>query len=220
MRLNGRTKDLNPKTMRLKRGYIRVRARDDFTAMVWRDKRDVCLLPNIHDPPREGNYVSRWTRKTAFLANYDRHMGHVDNADRMVNNYTANCRTWPWIKKLFFYLLDLAIHNSYILLSSHGGKKIWPRDFRFTPIREVLVRTGYEPWPSMPVRRPAPTSTNIGNWARHNKHRPGRSPTKRRCRLCSARDMTWTEMFRCVECDVALCVDRNGFTDFHTKNNL
>ena len=53
---NGRTKGLNPKTMRMKRGDIRVRTRDDLTAMVWRDKRDVCLLTNIHDPPREGNY--------------------------------------------------------------------------------------------------------------------------------------------------------------------
>ena len=27
-----------------------------MTAVVWKDKRDVCLLTNIHDPPREGNY--------------------------------------------------------------------------------------------------------------------------------------------------------------------
>jgi len=49
-------KDLKPKTLRLKRGDIRVRNRGDLTAVVWKDERDVCLLTNIHDPPTEGNY--------------------------------------------------------------------------------------------------------------------------------------------------------------------
>ena len=52
----GMPKDLKPKTLRLNRGDIRVRTRGDMTAVVWKDKRDVCLLTNIHDPPREGNY--------------------------------------------------------------------------------------------------------------------------------------------------------------------
>jgi hypothetical protein len=46
-------KDLKPKTLRLKRGEIRVRTRDDMIAVVWKDKRDMCL----HDPPRERNIV-------------------------------------------------------------------------------------------------------------------------------------------------------------------
>jgi len=49
-------KDLKPKTLRLKRGDIQVQTKGDLTAVVWKDKRDVCLLTNIHDPPREGNY--------------------------------------------------------------------------------------------------------------------------------------------------------------------
>jgi len=34
-------KDLKLKTLRLKRGDIRVRTRGDMTAVVWRDKTDV-----------------------------------------------------------------------------------------------------------------------------------------------------------------------------------
>jgi len=37
-------KDLKPKTLRLKRGDIQVRTRGDLMAVVWKDKRDVCLL--------------------------------------------------------------------------------------------------------------------------------------------------------------------------------
>jgi len=107
-------KDLKPKTLRLKRGDIRLRTRGDLMAVVWKDKRDVCLLTNIHDPPREGSYCDehRNAIKPAIVVDYNHHMGHVDNADRMANSYTASCRTWKWTKKLFFHLLDLAIVNS------------------------------------------------------------------------------------------------------------
>jgi len=118
-------KDLKPQTLRLKHGDIRVRTRDDVTAVVWRDKRDMCLLINIHDPPREGNYHDehRNAIKLVIVADYNHHMEHVDNADRMANSYTASHRTWKCTKKLFFHLLDLATLNSYILLSSCSGKK-------------------------------------------------------------------------------------------------
>jgi len=148
-------------------------------------------------------------------------MGHVDNTDRMANSYTASRRTWKWTKKLFFHLLDPAIVNSYILLSSRGGKKISHRDFRLTLIREMLAHSGYEPQPSMPVGRPAQTSTNIRRLDTcHNKHWTARNPTQRCCRVCSARGVTRSVKFKCVKCDVALCVDRNCFADYHTKDNL
>ena len=148
------------------------------------------------------------------MADYNRHMEHVDNTDRMANSYTASRRTWKWAKKLFFHLLDLTIVNSCILLSSCGGKKISHRDFRPILIREMLARSGNEPRPSMPVGRPAQTSTNIGRLdTRHNKHWPARNPTQRRCRVSSARSMTRSVKFKCVKCDVALCVERNCFAD-------
>jgi len=87
-------------------------------------------------------------------------------------------------QKNSFHLLDLAIVNSYILLSSCGGKKISHRDFRLTLIREMLAWSGHEPRPSMSVGQPASASYNTGRLdTRDNKHWPGRSNTKRRCRV-------------------------------------
>ena len=84
------------------------------------------MLTNIHDPPSEGNFWDEHGNaiKPAIVADYNRHMGYVDKADRMANSYTASRRTWKWTKKLFFHLLDIAVLNSYILLSTCGGKKI------------------------------------------------------------------------------------------------
>ena len=114
----------------------------------------MCLLTSIH-----GNYCDehRIAIKPAVVADYNHHMGHVDDSDRMANSYTASRRTWKWTKKLFFHLLDLAIVNSYILISSCGGKKISHRDFHLTLIREMLAQSGHEPRPFMPVGRPAPS---------------------------------------------------------------
>jgi hypothetical protein len=81
-------KDLKPKTLRLKIGDIRERTRGDLAAVVWKDKRDVCLLTNIHDPPIEGNYRDEHGNaiKPAIVADYKHHMRHVVNADRVTNS--------------------------------------------------------------------------------------------------------------------------------------
>jgi len=88
--------------------------------------QDRHLPADIHDPPTEGDYCDEHVDaiKPSIVADYNRHMGHVDNTDRVANSYAASRRTWKWTKKLFFHLLDLAIVNSYIILSSCGGKKI------------------------------------------------------------------------------------------------
>jgi len=153
----GMPKDLKPKTLRLKHGDIRVRTKGDLTAVVWKDKRDVCLLINIHET-REGNYRDEHGNaiKPAIVADYNRHMGHVDNTGRV------------------------AIVNSSILLSLCGGKKISHRYLHLTLIKEMLEQSGHEPRPSMPVGRTAPASTNIRRLdTRHSKRRPGRNPKHR-----------------------------------------
>jgi len=116
------------------------------------------MLTNIHDPPSEGNFRDEHVNaiKPAIVADYNRHMGYVDKADRMANSYMASHRTWKWTKKLFFHLLDMTILNSYISLSTCGGKKISHREFRLTLVREMLARAGHEPRPSRAVGRTCP----------------------------------------------------------------
>jgi len=90
-------------TLRLQRGDIRVRTRGDLTAVVWRDKRDVCLLTNIHDPSREGSYRNEHgnARKPTIVADYNRQIGHVDNADRMAKSHTVSRRILSGEKSVF-----------------------------------------------------------------------------------------------------------------------
>jgi hypothetical protein len=100
----GLPQELRNRKLGLKKGDIRVRVRGDMTMLVWKDKRDVYMLTNIHGPPAEGNFCDehRNAIKPAIIADYNMHMGYVDKADRMTNSYSISRRTWKWTKKLFF----------------------------------------------------------------------------------------------------------------------
>jgi hypothetical protein len=41
---------------KLKREDFRAATSSDLTAMIWKEKRDVYILPNMHSPPAEGNF--------------------------------------------------------------------------------------------------------------------------------------------------------------------
>ena len=60
----GIPQDLKPKTTKLKRGDIHIRTRADLTAILWRDKRDLCMLTNIHNAPAEGNFCNERGKAT------------------------------------------------------------------------------------------------------------------------------------------------------------
>jgi hypothetical protein len=121
----GMPQDLKRKTAKLKMRDICVRTRADFTTILWREKRDLCMLSNIHNTPAESNFCTERVKATKpqTVMDYKHHMGYVDKVDRMANSYSISRRTFKWAKKLFFCLLDLAILNSYILHSSCGVRR-------------------------------------------------------------------------------------------------
>ena len=108
-----------------------MKTRGDLTAIQWMDKRDICMLTNIHDLPQEGNFLDEQGNaiNPESLEDYNHHMCYVDKGDRTANSYSVSCEIWKWTKNLFFHLFNMTILNSYILLSSCGGKKISHRDF-------------------------------------------------------------------------------------------
>jgi hypothetical protein len=109
----------NPRQIRVKHGDIRIRTRVNLAAVVWRNKRDVCFLTNIHNPSKEGNYCNelRNVIKPAVVADYNCLMGHVYNSDRMANTYIASRQTWKWTKETFstFWTWPLSTVTSFYL---------------------------------------------------------------------------------------------------------
>jgi hypothetical protein len=72
----------------------------------------------MHSLPLEGNFCDEHGKamQPAMIQNYNRHVRYVDKYDRMIKSYSIS----RWTKKPFFYLLDLTIRNSFIILASRG----------------------------------------------------------------------------------------------------
>jgi len=136
-------RDFGPKQVKLKRGNVRVRTRVGSTALVWKGRREVYMLPNMDPLPAEGNFCDENNRpvKPHIVEWYNQHMGYVDNSDRMATSYWMGRRTLKWTTKLFFHLLDLTVLNSRILLYSCGAKYIH-RDFRLLLVRNLIQEAG------------------------------------------------------------------------------
>jgi len=101
------------------------------------------LYANMDPPPAEGNFCeeSNCPVKPHIMEQCNRHMGYIDNSDRMANSYSMSRRTFKWTMKLFFHLLDQTVLNRWILLSSCGAKYTH-QDFRLLLVRNLIEAAG------------------------------------------------------------------------------
>jgi hypothetical protein len=141
----GMPKDIGPKSLKMKKGDIVTRVRGNLRAVRWKDKRDVYILTNMHDPPVEGNFSdeSGCAIKPTVVEDYNTYMGFVDKSDRMVNSYGISRRTWKWTKKLFFHLTDMAILNAFLIRKLCGGK-MTHKNFREVLVQKLIIHSHEE----------------------------------------------------------------------------
>ena len=94
--------------------------------MTWMDKRPVKVLSTCHTTDtniitrrrknRGGNPFEQISKPQAVI-DYNKYMGGVDKIGQMLSYYPTVRRTIKWPKKLFFWLVELVIHNSLIILN-------------------------------------------------------------------------------------------------------
>jgi hypothetical protein len=118
-----------------------------------------------------------------------------------------------------YFSLDLAILNSWILLSTCGAKYS-QRDFRFLLVRNMIDEAGKLGCHRHPMAgRPSPAATKLDRLQlRHSQQWPGKG-NMQRCRVCSERGVRKRSNYRSVQCKVGLCV-YPCFQDYRTKLNL
>jgi hypothetical protein len=60
--------------------------------MIWKDKRDINMLTNLHYPPGEGNFYDEHvnTLKLAIVQDYNRRMVYVGKRYCMTNSLSAD----------------------------------------------------------------------------------------------------------------------------------
>lgn len=58
-------------------------------------------------------------QKPTAIINYTAKMGAVDRADHLCTSYNFARKSLKWWHKLFFWLLEVSVINSYILYNAH-----------------------------------------------------------------------------------------------------
>jgi len=102
-------------------------ANDQAMVLCWQDKRPVIMLSTYHDNDvqtvqrrsgKAGNSNQPTVidiRKPTVIIDYTSKMGAVDRADHLCTSYNFARKSIKWWRKLFFWLMEVAIVNSYIL---------------------------------------------------------------------------------------------------------
>jgi hypothetical protein len=93
------SRDYGPKQLKLKKG-------DDqgMFDCISLEGQNRSLHANTKPPPAEGNFCddSNCAMKPHIMEWYHKHMGYINNSDRMANSYLMSQHTFKW-NTLFFF---------------------------------------------------------------------------------------------------------------------
>ena len=147
---------------------------------------------------------------------YTQYMGGVDRSDRMVRTYSTSRRSKKWWVRLFYYCLDTALANSYILYQ-HS-----PNYSQMTYLQYVeRVALGLIGTSSL-IKRAQPNGVKKKRAKRSHprpilvQHWPEKATNKQQCRSSPRRKRRRT-LYMCDTCKVHLCIDP-CFKLYHTRS--
>ncbi|KAJ8262339.1 hypothetical protein GJAV_G00165330 [Gymnothorax javanicus] len=178
---------------------------------------------------------------------YNQHMGGVDLSDALIKYYNVSHKTKKWYKTLFFHFVDIAVVNAFLLHkdlaekqnTSPVSQKVFreelclqlvgaeqggvlrpcsepglPEDLEHYSLRvkTKLSKDKEEKTPSEKLCFPVCITEGQVVDTR-DKATKGRKT----CVLCLKEKNRLKTIWKCVACDVPLCVvpDRNCFRDWH-----
>ena len=117
------------KRKKKKHEVVAFRKNDDTMALQWRDIRVVTMLSSVYNTLCEdeerilGNQQSTIVAKPVVISQYTKYMGGVDKADHYCGSYAFLRKTAKWWRKMFFWLFEVAIVNSFILYNVQRKEK-------------------------------------------------------------------------------------------------
>ena len=119
----------------------------EVTASAWMDRKMVTVMSTNSQPSAAGTVLRKQKDGTHIhvpcpesIISYNKFMGGVDRGDQLRGYYSCRSKRRKFYKYIFFFLLDVAITNAYILTShyspSHSFKNI--KSFRLQLAKELI----------------------------------------------------------------------------------
>lgn len=209
-----------------KKGTLIMKQKGNILATKWVDKREVNLLSTNSNPTQ--TVVQRKTKGgiadvsiPTSVADYNTNMGGVDLADQLRASYQVGRASKRWWRYLFWFLVQTAMINSFLLLKSafpnakRGSVAQKHLTFRLSVMRSLLQRS------SVSTIRRQPDTPAVTLPSADVTHTCSRlDGRKKRCFQCAAdkkktpKGRTPETVYGCSKCAVHLCEGR-CFSKFH-----
>lgn len=227
--------------VKLDRGKYKWRVKNDVGFMIWKDTKNVTVMSTAFHPKEKTacqRTIKDGTKKSfpcpLAITEYTKRMGGVDRFDQKRGTYEVGRRNRRWWCRIFYFLIDLAATNAFLLKTStsrnHGPSSIL--QFRISIARSLIGNhtTRKRSLSSEPyfVTRKKKTTANANyqkvvgvqddvRYIDVGKHMIDKSETPHRCRLCSTKTKNVRSKLSCTTCKVFLCA-YPCFTKFHQRN--
>lgn len=207
------------KTSSIKKGEIIGFQKGKMCAMKWKDKKELFMLSTFHSLDMQQVESKKDSSKKAIKPEavvwYNSSMGGVDRSDQCLSYYpVARNQQRKYYKKIFRFLLNQSVYNSYVLYKKNNGT-LSHVSFRLQLIERLIEKGGIHS--SHQYSKNVKTSENVLRLtARHFPSYVPNDSTKKKyparlCKVCAEkRDDTGKRIrkesrFECKICDVGLC---------------
>ena len=193
---------------------------------------DPKIIVDVQRTQKDGNKAL--IKCPLAVAQYTKRMGGVDQFDQFRSHYILGRRSNKWWMRLFYFLVESASINAFILYKAvHKGKKISQQKFRERLAYGLLdgytsrKRTAELSWKrsTSTITQPEDDSSKKSGvpqeirYSQLGVHWPEELPSFRRCHICSNSTRNKRSRFRCSKCLVTLCVTTPCFISFTISEN-
>lgn len=215
------------KKTKLKKGECKAFFSQGIMALTWQDKKPVNMLSTCHksanvtDTGKKKRHNDLPVLKPQVVQDYNRGMGGVDREDQQLASFPIMRRYAKGYKKIFFYIMDIAVYNSYILSAKITGRRAsytdWKVDLAEQMIEEAVL-PGYRRRGKFPVGD-SPMRLEACEWAHFPRQilpNAIKSNPSRQCHVCKAQGKKSESRWECEKCGVALHMPV-CFKIFHTR---
>lgn len=217
---------MHNKQPKLKRGEFMFGVKQSIAAVKWMDNNPVCFFSN-YCSPKNTSTVFRKTHDGSKLgvscpqvvSQYNEIMGGVDRFDQLRECYEVGRRSTKWWHRLFYYFLDMAIINAFILMKvDKETPKAEQLSFRINLARQLIGNYSSRKKRNKSVlymskKGQVPDEIRL---TAVGAHLPNKINNYRRCRLCSSGHVEKRTRILCATCGVPLCLDP-CFKKFHGR---
>lgn len=180
------------KKLKMKKGECKALFARGIMALTWQDKKQVTMLSTLHnaanvtDSGKKGRQNGLPVLKPQVVLDYNRGMGGVDREDQQLASFPIMRRYAKGYKKIFFYIMDITVYNSYALFVKATGKRLHYTDWKVNLAEAIFEETTlplYHDRRNPPVAA-SPMRLQAAEWAHFPRHILPNKVKQNPSRLC------------------------------------